>query len=80
MTNNERLPALRVAIERLGGIVAFSQALGVKHQAVYAWFKKGYVPLERAVEIERLTNIDHRHLVKASVAEALEKVAANSVL
>lgn len=80
MTNNERLPALREAIDKLGGIIAFSRQLGVKHQAVYAWFRKGWVPLERAVVIERLTGVDRTLLVKPSVAEALGTAAVNDVL
>lgn len=80
MTNNERLPALREAIDKLGGIVKFAERVGVSHQAVYAWFGKGWVPLERAVVIERLTGVDRHKLVKPSVAEALEAAAANDVL
>lgn len=80
MKNNERLPALRDAIDKLGGIGAFSEEMGVKHQAVYAWFSKGYVPLERAVRIERLTGVDLHKLVKPEVSEALHNAAANAVL
>jgi hypothetical protein len=78
--NKERLPALNDAIVKLGGIGTFSETIGVTHQAVYAWFKKGWVPLERAVVIERLTGVDRFALVKPSVAEALEAAAANDVL
>lgn len=80
MTNNDRLPALREAVDRLGGIVAFSKTLGVRHQAVYYWFAKGWVPLERAVLIERLTGVDRNQLVKPSIAEALQAAAVNDVL
>ena len=80
MTNNERLPALREAIDKLGGVVSFANAIGVTHQAVYYWFRKGWVPLERAVVIERLTGVSRAQLVKQSVAEALETAAANDVL
>lgn len=80
MKNNDRLPALRDAIDKAGGIVAFSKVLDVRHQAVYAWFSKGWVPLERAVVIERLTGVDRNLLVKPSVAEALRLAAVNDVL
>tara|TARA_R110000868_G_scaffold19939_5_gene85023 strand:- start:589 stop:831 length:243 start_codon:yes stop_codon:yes gene_type:complete len=78
--NNQRLPALRDAVNKLGGIVEFSKALDVTHQAVYYWFAKGWVPLERAVLIERLTGVDRNFLVKPSVAEALQAAAVNDIL
>jgi DNA-binding phage protein len=72
MTNNEKLPHLRDAIDRGGGIMAFAKALGVKHQAVYAWFRAGGVPLERAIQIEALTKVPRTKLIKPSLARALQ--------
>lgn len=64
--------ALDLAVERAGGIVAFSRTLGVSHQAVNGgWRRRGYVPLPRAVEIERLWGIRVEHLVREDVAKAL---------
>lgn len=80
MKNNERLPALRDAVDKAGGIVKFAAAVGVTHQAVYAWFAKGWVPLERAVLVERLTGVDRFKLVKPSIAEALQAADINDVL
>jgi DNA-binding transcriptional regulator YdaS (Cro superfamily) len=79
-SNNQRFPALREAIDKAGGITAFAKELGVRHQAVYFWFSKGYVPLKRAVTIERMTGVSRFQLVEPSVAEALHEAAANDVL
>ena len=80
MNNNERFPALREAIDKVGGIVKFAAALGVTHQAVYAWFSKGWMPLERAVVVERLSGVDRLKLVKPSIAQALGEADINDVL
>lgn len=80
MNNNERFPALREAIDKAGGIVKFAAAIGVTHQAVYAWFSKGWMPLERAVMVERLSGVDRLRLVKPSIAQALEAASVNDVL
>ena len=80
MKNNERLPALREAIDRAGGIVKFAAALGLTHQAVYAWFNKGWVPLERAVQVERMTSVSRNKLIKPSIVEALQAADINDVL
>lgn len=80
MNNNQRFPALREAINNVGGIVKFAAAAGVTHQAVYAWFSKGWMPLERAVVVERLSGVDRMRLVKPSLAQALEAAAVNDVL
>lgn len=80
MKNNERFPALREAIDKVGGIVKFAASVGVTHQAVYAWFSKGWMPLERAVVVERLSGVDRLKLVKPSIADALAAAAVNDVL
>ena len=56
------------------GLIAcqWAKALGVKHQAVYAWFRAGGVPLERAIQIEALTKVPRTKLIKPSLARALQ--------
>jgi hypothetical protein len=66
-----RRRALEDAIVRAGGIVRFAKAMGVTLQAVTLWRKQRYVPLTRAVEIERLFNVPRETLVPADVAAAL---------
>jgi hypothetical protein len=66
-----RRRALEDAIVRGGGIVKFSKAMGVTLQAVTLWRRQRYVPLARAVEIERLFHIPREALVAGGVAAAL---------
>lgn len=70
--NNSKLPGLREAINRAGGIVAFSAMLGLTHQAVYAWFRRGAVPLHKALLIETFTGVDRIHLLSARDRQTLE--------
>lgn len=64
--------ALDRAIAEGGGIVAFSQAMGVSHQAVYSWKRRGYVPIERAIVIEDALGVPARDLVKPSLARVVD--------
>ena len=50
--------------------------MGVTHQAVYGWRKRGYVPPERAVVIEAIFKIDRRRLLSPSLVAALYAPAA----
>ncbi|HET8666840.1 MAG TPA: Cro/CI family transcriptional regulator [Terriglobales bacterium] len=80
MTNNERLPALREAIGYMGGIIAFSKRMGVTHQAVYHWFRRGAVPVKHALVIERLTDIPREELISELDRELLKAAAENAKL
>lgn len=71
MSNNGRREALETAITRAGGIIAFSKAMGVTHQAVTAWRRRGYVPLQRAATIEASFGIDRAQLVAPEIASLL---------
>ncbi len=62
--------ALEVAISRAGGIIAFSRALGVTHQAVSAWRKKCHVPPHRALAIEALFGVDRFSLIRPELSLA----------
>jgi hypothetical protein len=62
---------LNTAIRDAGGIKPFCAALGVTHQAVYSWKKRGWVPIERAVQIERKFGVFTDYLIKPSTREAL---------
>lgn len=66
-----RRRALEDAIVRGGGIVKFAKSMGVTLQAVTLWRRQKYVPLTRAVEIERLYHIPREQLVPEDVAAAL---------
>ncbi len=67
----DRIRALNIAIDRAGGIGPFKVALGVTHQAVYSWKKRGYVPVDKALVIERLFATPREDIVHPDVALAL---------
>lgn len=63
------LPALDRAAEAAGSWVALARKLGVTHQAMYEWKKRGHVPPTRALEIEVHYGIPARELIKPSLLE-----------
>ena len=77
-TKNERIAAIKQAVERGGGIVRFSKGLGVTHQAVYSWMQRGWVPPERAVAIEAVFNIDRNLLMNPDLVALLASPAADA--
>lgn len=77
MTFND---ALTAAIAKAGGIRKFARGMGVTHQAVYHWRKTGYLTLERALQVEDLTGVSHRLLVRGTTLTALDKVAGNDLI
>jgi hypothetical protein len=62
---------LHAAILKAGGILKFRAALGVSHQAIYHWMKKGRVPLIRAAKIEELYGTPARDLIDPAIVRAL---------
>lgn len=70
-THEERIAALDEAIKRGGGIVAFARRIGITHQAVYHWKKRGWTPLGRALVIEASFSIDRNLLMEPRLAQAL---------
>lgn len=51
-------PGLSEAIDAAGGRRMFARALGVTEQAVAQWVWRGWVPSQRALEIEKRWGID----------------------
>lgn len=76
----KRRAAIREAIDKAGGIVAFRKALGVTHQGVYYWIKVGRVPIEKALEIEDKFGIPRIDLIDARFAAALQAPAATDLV
>ena len=70
MTDTNRRAAIKAAIVRAGGIQDFCAMMFVTHQAAYSWVKKGYVPVKRAVEMERLGFAKVVDVVDPAVAAA----------
>lgn len=59
------------AIELAGGATALAAKLGVTHQAVYVWLRRGWVPAQRALEIEGLFDIPRTELFKPELSALL---------
>ncbi len=78
-TPEERIAALDEAIKRGGGIVAFSRRMGVTHQAIYSWRKRGWVPLERAIAIDATFNVERDRLIAPRLAWALATPIASII-
>ncbi len=70
-TKEKRVAAIDEAIKRGGGIVAFSKAMGVTHQAVYSWRNRGWAPLERSLAIEAIFGIDRYETMEPNTARVL---------
>lgn len=77
-TRELRLYHLRRAIEQLGGVKSFAKEYGITHQATYLWLKKGVVPLDRAVAIERRQGIPAMNLVDPKLASTVRQLMALS--
>lgn len=52
---NSRIPVVRAAIKRAGGVAVVAKRLDVSRISVYDWISNGYVPAKRAVAIEKLS-------------------------
>lgn len=68
---SDPVAALNEAIKSAGGILAFARAMGLSHQVVYQWKKRGYVPAERALIIEHKYDIPHNRLIRRALAEMI---------
>jgi hypothetical protein len=62
---------LNRAIATGGGAMAFARAMGVSHQAVYHWKKRGYVPFDKAAKVQALFGEPMLDLVREDVAAVL---------
>lgn len=44
-------------VQAAGGLQPLAATLGVRYQAIQAWLKRGRVPAERVIAIERATGV-----------------------
>jgi hypothetical protein len=54
--------------------------MGVSHQAVYAWKRRGWVPVEKAVVIEAAYGIPRDDLMSPDLVRALAVPSASADL
>jgi len=59
------------AIEAAGGATALAKLLKVSHQVVYYWQKRGWVPVDRALQIEARLKVPRAKLVNAKLAKLI---------
>lgn len=69
---DKRIASIKEAVQRGGGIVKFAKAMGISHQAVYHWYRRGWVPLNRAVAIETLFGVPSSDIMDPAVLRALD--------
>lgn len=67
-TKEQRIEAIRLAITRAGGIVKFTKAMGITHQAVYSWVRRGWAPADKALIMEKLFSVPRQSLMEPSLA------------
>lgn len=70
-TKEERLEALDAAIARGGGIISFAKRLGLSHQAIYHWRRRGWVPADKALVIETIFGIAREYLMEPRLAAVM---------
>lgn len=51
------------AVSKAGTVARLAKAMGVSRQFLYNCLQKGFVPVDRAPEIEQLTGIPARELI-----------------
>lgn len=67
------------AVEVAGSQGLLAAVLGVTQQMVSTWVRQGWVPKDRALEIEGLYGIPRRELVSPSLRDLLEPPSFGSV-
>lgn len=71
------------AVEKAGGAIKLARKLGITHQAIYLWVRRGYAPIDRAERLEKMTNIPRHRLVNPRLVRAIiatEKIDAADLL
>jgi hypothetical protein len=59
------------AVKKIGGARKVAAKMKVSHQAVYVWIKRGWAPMKRAIQLERMTGIPRAKLIDPQIAKLL---------
>lgn len=62
------MTGIKSAVERAGGAAKLGEILGVSHQVVYVWLKRGWVPNDRAIQLENIYSIPRADLLNPQIA------------
>ncbi len=72
MENEKEVTGIERAIVAAGGQRKLADALGVTQQAVSGWLISGYVPLDRAREIETQFGVNRMALINPRIADLVD--------
>jgi DNA-binding transcriptional regulator YdaS (Cro superfamily) len=67
------MSAIQRAVAMAGSQVKLAERLGVSQPAVSSWIRDGYVPIERAAQIENQFGIPATTLVDPTIVNLLGK-------
>jgi DNA-binding transcriptional regulator YdaS (Cro superfamily) len=59
------------ALTRIGSQTELARLLGISQQAISVWVRRGWVPAERAREIEYHTGVARQSLIKPQLRQLL---------
>jgi DNA-binding transcriptional regulator YdaS (Cro superfamily) len=71
------MTGIKLAIDLAGGACALAHNLGVTHQAIYTWAKRGWVPMHRALQIETEYGVPRTQLLKPELVAVFIKPVSN---
>lgn len=57
------------AVKFAGGATAFSRAVGVSHQAVYQWLRRGWLTPKRAEQVSLLYGVPAAELLNPEITK-----------
>ncbi len=57
------------AVQFAGGVSAFAQSLGVTHQAVYQWLRRGWLTPKRAEQVSELYGVPAADLLDPEITK-----------
>lgn len=61
-------------VDAAGGLGPLAEKVGVRYQAVQAWLKRGMVPAERVLAVEKVTGVS-RHELRPDIYPCEDRVA-----
>jgi len=70
-TKDTKMTGIKKAVNLAGGANQLALKLDVTHQAIYVWLRKGWVPSQRALQIEHMFDIPRAELFKPELAALL---------
>lgn len=57
------------AVQFAGGVSSFAQSLGVTHQAVYQWLRRGWLTPKRAEQVSELYGVPAAELLDPEITK-----------